>query len=213
MKKKGVKRKTKIIVLTLILAINLLVILFSYNDQIQETNQINLDKNKKQLITENLKVPEKAKDFLQTITNIQKKDFILGLLNIDNVFYRKEIILYSDFTGYGYGEPDPDPIPEPYPDPGSYPEPDPIPEPEPYPEPDPIPEPDPDPYPNPDPGSKCQTNQDCDDDNICNGQEFCEQGICMFGNTLNCEDNDPCTHDYCANNQCVNNPLPDCQKK
>ncbi|MBT4165577.1 hypothetical protein HOE04_00890, partial [archaeon] len=181
MKKKGVKKRTKILLITLTIAITILIILSSYNYQIQKTIQNNIDKNQKQLSTNPLKISEKTKEVFQTITNTHPVDLVLEILNINDIFYKRGLILYSDITGYGYG--------------------------------DPIPEPDPDPYPNPDPGSKCQTNQDCDDDNICNGQEFCEQGICMFGNTLNCEDNDPCTHDYCANNQCVNNPLPDCQKK
>ena len=53
---------------------------------------------------------------------MQSKDFILGILNINEIFYKRGLILYSDITGYGYGEqdPNPEPDPNPNPDPNQY---------------------------------------------------------------------------------------------
>ncbi len=37
----------------------------------------------------------------------------------------------------------------------------------------------------------------CDDGNVCSTFEQCSSGVCMGGNLLNCDDNDPCSTDWC----------------
>jgi hypothetical protein len=44
----------------------------------------------------------------------------------------------------------------------------------------------------------------CDDDDVCNGSEICGDGLCNPGDALDCEDDNPCTHDWC-------DPVDGCQ--
>jgi len=37
----------------------------------------------------------------------------------------------------------------------------------------------------------------CDDDNVCNGAEFCEDGTCVDGTSIVCDDDNPCTDNTC----------------
>jgi hypothetical protein len=47
-------------------------------------------------------------------------------------------------------------------------------------------------------GCSCsQLVSDCDDDNVCNGTETCEDGECVAGTPLNCNDGSACTTDTC----------------
>src|SRR4029077_11561043 len=38
----------------------------------------------------------------------------------------------------------------------------------------------------------------CGDGNVCNGQETCENGLCLAGKPLVCDDGNPCTVDTCG---------------
>lgn len=46
----------------------------------------------------------------------------------------------------------------------------------------------------------CDTTADntsCSDENICNGEEICQAGLCSTGESLVCDDQNPCTQDLC----------------
>jgi len=45
---------------------------------------------------------------------------------------------------------------------------------------------------------ECSSNIECSDGLICNGEERCEMGKCVPGPPPDCNDNDPCTIDYCS---------------
>jgi len=66
----------------------------------------------------------------------------------------------------------------------------------------------------PPPVGECGSNQDCDDGDLCNGEERCVgpegRGRCVPGVPRTCQDFDPCTSDACIDNECVNDPIPDC---
>lgn len=54
----------------------------------------------------------------------------------------------------------------------------------------------------------CRNNLDCNNSNPCDGTETCVAGTCVPGTPMNCNDNNPCTDDFCtAQNGCghVNN--------
>eukprot|EP00899_Mesostigma_viride_P014247 jgi/Mesvir1/22823/Mv20085-RA.1 len=54
----------------------------------------------------------------------------------------------------------------------------------------------------------CQSDSECDDGKFCNGQEKCKYGTCRAGTPPTCDDNIPCTKDYCddVQNKCVHMP-------
>ena len=43
----------------------------------------------------------------------------------------------------------------------------------------------------------CVSDDDCSDGDVCNGTELCIEGRCAPGETLRCDDGDPCTTDEC----------------
>lgn len=43
----------------------------------------------------------------------------------------------------------------------------------------------------------CDTNADCDNGNLCDGVEHCLDSVCEHGAPLNCNDDNPCTNDFC----------------
>ena len=48
------------------------------------------------------------------------------------------------------------------------------------------------------------------DANLCNGEETCRGGMWRAGTTLDCNDDNPCTHDGCAlSTGCTHDPVPD----
>ena len=56
-------------------------------------------------------------------------------------------------------------------------------------------------------GGSCGT---CDDVDPCNGEEACEEGLCIEGSTLDCDDDNPCTTDSCVEGEgCEHTPVPD----
>ena len=46
-------------------------------------------------------------------------------------------------------------------------------------------------------GTEFVKQADCDDGDACNGSEYCEAGVCLDGEELDCEDGNPCTLDDC----------------
>jgi len=46
-------------------------------------------------------------------------------------------------------------------------------------------------------GAPCNTPGDCDDNDPCNGLEQCNLGTCALGPAPDCEDDNPCTDDFC----------------
>jgi MYXO-CTERM domain-containing protein len=50
----------------------------------------------------------------------------------------------------------------------------------------------------------------CPNGNLCDGDEFCHNGLCAPGNTLDCNDRNPCTQDGCDPlSGCTHSNLPD----
>jgi len=56
---------------------------------------------------------------------------------------------------------------------------------------------------------ECINNLQCSNENPCDGEEKCIHGICSPGTPPDCDDNDPCTQDYCSLEigWCVHKPL------
>lgn len=54
-------------------------------------------------------------------------------------------------------------------------------------------------------------NKECDDGEFCTVKDKCSQGSCT-GTPVTCNDNNPCTKDYCdeTNKRCVNEPIVGC---
>ena len=51
----------------------------------------------------------------------------------------------------------------------------------------------------------------CDDGNVCTSGDVCSGGTCLSGMYVDCNDDDPCTIDYCdPMSGCVNSPIEDC---
>jgi len=49
-----------------------------------------------------------------------------------------------------------------------------------------------------DPGCvPCSIDDDCQNGNVCDGQEICQDGDCLPGTPLDCDDDNPCTDDGC----------------
>lgn len=46
--------------------------------------------------------------------------------------------------------------------------------------------------------AECTVDGDCSDGLACNGVELCEDGTCQSSDPLVCNDDDPCTNDYCS---------------
>lgn len=44
----------------------------------------------------------------------------------------------------------------------------------------------------------CRDDGDCNDGLFCNGQERCDEGTCIDGDPVVCDDSDPCTTDRCS---------------
>ena len=64
-------------------------------------------------------------------------------------------------------------------------------------------------------GSVVAAGEPCDDGDACTASDFCNDGICV-GSPLNCDDGNPCTHDFCENvdmieGGCANIEVPDCE--
>ncbi len=57
------------------------------------------------------------------------------------------------------------------------------------------------------------TNNPCDTNNPCTTNDRCEEGICVGGPPLNCDDGNFCTTNACIPERggCVNTPIPDCR--
>ena len=53
------------------------------------------------------------------------------------------------------------------------------------------------------------TEGSCNDWDVCTINDSCVGGACTGGVELNCDDDDPCTEDLCAESGCVHNPLSD----
>ena len=54
-------------------------------------------------------------------------------------------------------------------------------------------------------------NSICDDGNVCTSGDVCYEGTCLSGMYVDCNDDDPCTIDYCdPMGGCVNTPIEDC---
>ena len=50
----------------------------------------------------------------------------------------------------------------------------------------------------------------CDDGSICSLEDMCQDGVCVPGNAVDCQDGDNCTEDDCdALSGCVNHPSPE----
>ena len=48
----------------------------------------------------------------------------------------------------------------------------------------------------------------CEDGNLCNGPDYCENGVCVSGDAIVCDDKNPCTRDYCIETEgCVYEPV------
>ena len=45
----------------------------------------------------------------------------------------------------------------------------------------------------------------------CFQTEVCQQGKCVTGVPKDCDDNDPCTGDYCVDGACKQVPIPGCK--
>ena len=43
----------------------------------------------------------------------------------------------------------------------------------------------------------CATDGECDNNNVCDGTDTCSNRTCIPGTYLDCDDNNPCTSDYC----------------
>ncbi|MBI1825453.1 MAG: hypothetical protein HY287_09400 [Planctomycetes bacterium] len=54
----------------------------------------------------------------------------------------------------------------------------------------------------------CSTNTECQDGVFCNGQEICDNGRCVAGPPVSCNDGIPCTVDVCLEqtHTCMNKP-------
>ncbi len=46
----------------------------------------------------------------------------------------------------------------------------------------------------------CETDNECSDGSLCNGTESCEDGFCVPGERVDCNDGIECTRDYCVPN-------------
>jgi hypothetical protein len=54
---------------------------------------------------------------------------------------------------------------------------------------------------------KAPDGTNCEDGSVCNGTELCQNGMCASGASLSCEDDNPCTADFCDPLLgCVNDP-------
>jgi hypothetical protein len=69
--------------------------------------------------------------------------------------------------------------------------------------------------------ASCEEDEDCDDGLFCNGKETCLEGDCAAGEPLDCNDNNPCTTDFCEEpsegeplspsfEPCQHTPIPNC---
>ena len=45
----------------------------------------------------------------------------------------------------------------------------------------------------------------------CFGAQICNSGACQTGIPKDCDDNEKCTSDYCADNVCKHVPVPNCK--
>lgn len=69
------------------------------------------------------------------------------------------------------------------------------------------------------PADQCTVDTDCDDSNA-STEDFCfgSPKICHYQNILcntneDCNDNDPCTSDRCTFNDCIHEPMEDCESE
>lgn len=55
---------------------------------------------------------------------------------------------------------------------------------------------------------ECERDRDCDDDDACNGEEECDDGECVDGEPVDCDDDVRCTEDSCDpdDGSCTNEP-------
>jgi cysteine-rich repeat protein len=59
-------------------------------------------------------------------------------------------------------------------------------------------------------GEPCDADTDCDDGDPCNGDERCLEGTCVFGESLERDDDNDCTRDFCTVEEgVVNLAVPD----
>ncbi|MCH2107910.1 MAG: hypothetical protein MK135_01155, partial [Polyangiaceae bacterium] len=47
----------------------------------------------------------------------------------------------------------------------------------------------------------CESDQDCNDGLFCNGEESCDEGRCVAGDALECDDGVECTVDQCSEDE------------